>query len=97
VDSIANYSKNKEKIMEIRSVKTLSLIVIAIVVIAFLVVYKDQPIAMATPQGQKQFSMTATFYNPDGSGPPIYRMEDTEFNVLCYYISTGSISCLRKY
>ena len=83
--------------MEKRPVKTLSLIVIAIVVIAFLVLYKDRPIAMANLQGQKQFSLTATFHNPEGSGPPIYRMEDTEFNVLCYYISTGSISCLRKY
>lgn len=83
--------------MEKRPVKTLSLIVIAIVVIAFWVLYKDRPIAMANPQGQKQFSLTATFHNPEGSGPPIYRMEDTEFNVLCYYISTGSISCLRKY
>lgn len=83
--------------MEKQSVKTLYFVVIAIVVIAFLVLYKDRPIAMATPQGQKQFSMTATFNNPDGSGPPIYRMEDAEFNILCYYISSGSISCLRKY
>ncbi len=83
--------------MKKQSVKNLSLVVIAIVVIGFFVMYKDRPIAMATPQGQKQFSMTATFHNPEGSGPPIYRVEDTEYNVLCYYISTGSISCLRKY